>query len=271
MDRRNAEHLVERTAVALMVGAASWAVAHTEHGHNPLHIDHALSFSVLFVSVLLAEAMGFRRPGMHVIKRIASALILGGTSWWIAHWEHGHVPTDLDHLPGFGVMTGSILFAQAPGWPRTALTGVIVSFLSAVMAMSRIPQPEGSDGNVPHAPPIEPRQQQELWEERLMQFSLEPGERREAVAQELWKAPVGTPASCATASVLFTWMVRDPYPGSVDLEVRTPIPMGGGRTEQIGVGRRGLGEMSWCGKVMFQNNDLRRLWVEVRYASVLAR
>lgn len=121
---------------------------------------------------------------------------------------------------------------------------------------------------VPHAPPIEYDGTGQIYEENIMQFSLEPGASRTVKAMEIWKGLVGSQPSCATAWLLFTWQVRDPYPGGgSDLEFRQPIKMGGGVTEVIAEGSSGSSSMGWCSTVDVTNRSLVPVLVELRYAS----
>jgi hypothetical protein len=87
--------------------------------------------------------------------------------------------------------------------------------------------------------------------------------------RELWTAPEGTPADCATAFVLVSWQVRNPYPGGEELEIRRVIPRGGGRTEVLATGARGREDLSYCDSIELRNLGLVDYRLEWRFVSAV--
>jgi hypothetical protein len=70
-----------------------------------------------------------------------------------------------------------------------------------------------------------------------------------------------------TGSVSITWLVRDPYPEGGDLAINNVLQ--GGSTEQVSFGNTGSLDMGGCSEFIFKNNGLKRLLVEVRYATTI--
>jgi hypothetical protein len=106
------------------------------------------------------------------------------------------------------------------------------------------------------------------FDEQLMVLNLSSGEKQVLKVAELWSAPTGTSASCASGGIAFTWIVRDPYPeGRGDLEFRHIIPMGGGRTEALGRGATGSAFIGYCDELTAFSTSLVDYIVEIRYAS----
>ena len=130
------------------------------------------------------------------------------------------------------------------------------------------PAPPTPTPEPPHAPPIENTFGTELYDEQVILLSIPSGGNKVLKVMDLWSAPLGTPVSCATGFLTFTWMVRDPYPaGGSDLEVRQLIPMGDGRTDILAQGASGAATTGWCQELTFVNNSLVDYRVELRYAS----
>jgi hypothetical protein len=120
----------------------------------------------------------------------------------------------------------------------------------------------------PHAPPIENTFGTQLFDEQLLVLSVASGEEKVLRVMDLWSAPEGMPADCATAFLAFTWQVRDPYPkGGEDLEFRRVIPMGDGRTEAFAGGATGSSSIGYCDEITVFNTSLVDYRVEIRYAS----
>jgi len=85
---------------------------------------------------------------------------------------------------------------------------------------------------------------------------------------DLWMGPALSDPSCASAYMVFSWMVRDPFPdGGDELEFRKPVPMAGGLTEKFAEGRSGQFSTGWCSEIEVVNASLQPYSVEVRYAS----
>lgn len=127
------------------------------------------------------------------------------------------------------------------------------------------------DINTPHAPPIEINQRYLIWEEKTMQFHLEPGDNKILKGMELYSQVATYPeTSCAGPGfVPYTWQVRVPYPQGGDLEIRRVLM--GGKMEQVGLGSMGRGRLGYCGEHTFKNNGTYEILVEVRYASAASQ
>jgi hypothetical protein len=138
---------------------------------------------------------------------------------------------------------------------------------SGSSSTSKQQTPETRILTAPHAPKIEINQRYTVWEEQLMQFSLEPGESKVIKGGDLYARVATYPeSSCAGPGfVPYTWQIRNPYPGGGDLEIRTVLM--GGMTERVGLGSMGSGTMSVCDEHTFKNNGVERIYVELRYAS----
>jgi hypothetical protein len=120
----------------------------------------------------------------------------------------------------------------------------------------------------PHAPAIVDTEGVALYDEQLLEVTVDPGAKVNLEIMKLWSAPEGTPVDCATGFVAFTWLVRSPYPqGGEDLELRQLIPMGNGRTEVVGRGSTGSATIGWCNELILFNTALEEYYVEIRYAS----
>ncbi len=130
------------------------------------------------------------------------------------------------------------------------------------------PLPPTPQVEAPHAPPIKLAFNAPLYDEQIKLLTVKSGEKTSLLVKDLWSAPAGTPVSCATGFLAFTWIVRDPYPqGGEDLEVQHLIPMGGGRTETLAKGSTGSGTLGYCDELILSNNSLKDYRVEIRYAS----
>ena len=66
---------------------------------------------------------------------------------------------------------------------------------------------------------------------------------------------MGSNPSCAGGFLDLTWQVRKPFPyDRDDLEIRTTIPMGGGRTELYAKGSVGSATVGYCSEFyLFQS------------------
>ena len=107
-----------------------------------------------------------------------------------------------------------------------------------------------------------------LYDEQLIILKIASGEKADLKVMDIWSAPEGTPVSCATGFITFTWIVRDPYPaGGEDLEFHKLIPMGGGRTEIFAGGATGSAQAGWCDEITIFNTSLEEYHLEIRYAS----
>jgi hypothetical protein len=107
-----------------------------------------------------------------------------------------------------------------------------------------------------------------LYDEQLLLLTIASGEKKVLKVQDLWSAPLGTPVSCASGFIAFTWRVRDPYPeGGEDLEFQRIVPMGGGRTEVFERGATGASSIGYCDELTIFNTSLVDYRVEIRYAS----
>jgi hypothetical protein len=107
-----------------------------------------------------------------------------------------------------------------------------------------------------------------LYDEQLLEVTVEPGAKVTLEMMKLWSAPEGIPVDCATGFVAFTWIVRSPYPeGGEDLELRQLIPMGNGRTEVVGRGSTGSATIGYCNELILFNTALEEYQIEIRYAS----
>ncbi|MBN2394157.1 MAG: protein kinase [Anaerolineae bacterium] len=121
----------------------------------------------------------------------------------------------------------------------------------------------------PHAPPIERDSSLQYFDEKLDVLKIPAGEKETLKGMDLWSAPEGTIAGCASGSIAFTWIVRDPYPtGGEDIEFHRLIPMGGGRTEIFAYGSTGSSAIGYCGEMTIFNISLVDYVVEIRYVSV---
>lgn len=121
----------------------------------------------------------------------------------------------------------------------------------------------------PRAAPIDNTVTTLLHDEQTLLLTIPSGGEAGLDVMSLWSAPLGAEPSCASAFLVFTWQVREPYPGGDELEIRRTIPMGGGRTEVLADGASGQLSVGWCDEVTFANPSLEEVRVEVRYASGL--
>jgi len=120
----------------------------------------------------------------------------------------------------------------------------------------------------PHAPAIVNTYGTELYDEQLMEVTLEPGAKVSLKVADYWHVPEGIEGSCADGFWAFTWIVRSPYPeGGEDLVIQRPLPMGNGRTDTFAQGSTGSSSAGWCDDLMLFNTSLERYQVEIRHAS----
>jgi hypothetical protein len=130
------------------------------------------------------------------------------------------------------------------------------------------PQPPTPTPTPPHAPPIENTFGVPLYDEGRQVLSIGAGQQVSLSIMDLWSAPEGAEASCATGFLALTWMVREPYPdGGEDLELHRLIPQGGGRTEKFAGGSSGSATVGYCEEITLFNVSLADYVVEIRYAS----
>jgi hypothetical protein len=130
------------------------------------------------------------------------------------------------------------------------------------------PNPPTHTPTPPHAPAIDNTFGVPLYDEGRQVLSIAAGQKVSLSIMDLWSAPEGTPVSCATGFLAFTWIVREPYPsGGEDLELQRLIPMGGGRTETFASGSSGSATAGYCDEITLHNISLTDYVVEIRYAS----
>lgn len=153
------------------------------------------------------------------------------------------------------------------------VAGILAAIISAIVVW-QVTQPGGALNPIqpapqaPHAPPVDNNTGQPIYDEKVLVLNLKPGERKPLKVMELWTAPVGLDASCASGFFLLTWQVREPYPtGGGDLLIEGVIPRGGGRTTPLGSGSRGSITLGYCDEIFVVNNSLTPYLVELRHAS----
>jgi hypothetical protein len=130
------------------------------------------------------------------------------------------------------------------------------------------PAPPTNTLEPPHAPPIENTFGTELYDERVILLTIPSGGKEVLRIQELWSAPFGTPVSCVSGFLAFTWMVRDPYPtGGEGLEFWQLIPQSDGRTDILTRGASGASTVAYCQELTVTNTSLVDYRIEIRYAS----
>ncbi len=159
----------------------------------------------------------------------------------------------------------------------TSQTGNKVTYPNTTDSPTQTPTPIGTDTPTPtiqptltppHAPLIENNSGTTLFDEKLIILKIPSGEKMQLKVMDIWSAPEGTPVSCATGFIYFTWLVRKPYPsGGDDLEFHKLIPRGGGRTEIFASGATGSSLAGWCDEITIFNTSLVEYHVEIRYAS----
>lgn len=127
---------------------------------------------------------------------------------------------------------------------------------------TRPPQP-----SAPHAPPL-PANGAALYDEKTQLITIPSGGEAPFKVMDYWSAPEGAQPSCASAFLALSWQVRQPFPkGGEEFEIRTVIPMGGGRTDVLQHGARGTATAGWCDELTLRNLSLEEYRVELRYAS----
>lgn len=165
---------------------------------------------------------------------------------------------------------------------RIALTIVVaLGLIGAIFVMARwdeivaltgpaqtlTPTTQTSTAQAPHAAPIDNTWGVPLYDEQTRLVTIASGEVSNLVVMDLWSAPVGAEPSCASAFLVFTWQVREPYPGGDEFRIGRAIPMGGGRSEVLGQGASGQLDVGWCDAITLENQSLQQMRVEIRYAS----
>lgn len=120
----------------------------------------------------------------------------------------------------------------------------------------------------PRAPELPEDASEPGFEEQLLLITVAAGGEHILEGMELFSAPAGTPASCATSGLTFTWQVREPWPsGGEDLQIRRSIPFNQ-QTELVAEGVTGDAvDMEYCGSVTVKNLNLDQVKVEIRYVS----
>lgn len=173
---------------------------------------------------------------------IGATIIAALLVWWLTH-------------PG-GVLDPRGPTELAPN--GTALTPTLTA------TPTPTPKP-----NAPHAPAIQNTFGVELFEEQQRLIKIGAGQQVTLRGQEMWMAPPLTEVGCANGFLALTWIVREPYPGGDDLQIRALIPQGGGNTEKVASGASGSTTMGYCGELILLNTSLVDYQVEIRYASAV--
>ena len=190
-------------------------------------------------------------------------------------------PTDFDDVPNYlkavnildpkgdvAAEVASVLARSDAGGRRRILVLALAFVILATVFTYLIWQGTGStQETAPPAPPIS----EDLFAQDLLKLDLAPGESDTLRGQDLWSGPVGLTPSCATAYVEFSWRVRAPFPykgdNQEDLEIRQPIPRGGGPWERLAIGIEGSERMTYCGEIEVRNNSLSAMTIQIRYGS----
>ena len=151
----------------------------------------------------------------------------------------------------------------APPTPTATFTATppATSTPTATATATATPEP-------PHAPAIDNTYGIPLFDEQVKLVDIPSGGQVTFKVMDLWQGPVGTPVSCATGFLPFTWAIRQPNPANGDgLEFRELIPQGGGQTAVNASGATGQSMIGYCNELTIQNNGLVDLRIELRYAS----
>ena len=165
-------------------------------------------------------------------------------------------------------MPGFLAFGK---W-LAGLTAVIIGATACAWSIpvtgsgnSTSPAPVSSPA--PSAPPITNNFGTTLFNEKVIDIQIKPGEQYPIVVRNIWSAPAGVVPSCASGIFIFTWIVQEPYPqGGNDLEFRRVVPQGGGRTETLAQGSTGSASAGYCDELSVINHSLQAETVEIRYA-----
>jgi hypothetical protein len=165
------------------------------------------------------------------------------------------------------------IYKWLAGIASAVIATVVAAYITSELISSDSNRPENVVSETapvaPKAPRIEIEKGVVTWEERTMQFSLEPGKSKTLKGMELYSEASAYPStSCAGPGfVPYTWRIRVPHQGG-DLEVRAQVPHAGGNiTEVVGEGSVGSGTLGWCDEHTFKNNGVDAIQVEVRYIS----
>jgi hypothetical protein len=162
----------------------------------------------------------------------------------------------------------SVALTETSVFPTPTPTALPPTLTPTHVPSSPTPPPPTKTPEPPHAPMIKNNFGTPLYDEQLILLTIASGEKKILKVQDLWSAPLGTPVSCASGFIAFTWLVRDPYPeGGEDLEFHRIVPMGGGRTEVFAHGATGASSIGYCDELTIFNTSLVDYRVEIRYAS----
>ncbi len=172
-------------------------------------------------------------------------------------------------------MEGNTFGKWLGGIIATVIAGVLTYVIIESVRSDNVGTPDQKIKDsltIPHAPKIQNTWNFPLYDEQIIQFSLEPGEKQKFRGKELWSAPMCSNPSCASGFLALTWQVREPYPyNRDDLEIHRTIPMGGGRTELYAKGSVGSKSFGYCSAFYFFNTSMVNMAVEIRFVSGISK
>jgi hypothetical protein len=148
--------------------------------------------------------------------------------------------------------------------PTATLTPAPSATLTVTSTPTGTPRPQP-----PRAPALRVPLSLRAFEEQSRLWTIKSGESFTVDMRRLWSAPEGAPVDCASGYIIFSWQVRQPYPGGDELEIRRTLPQGGGQTEVLAQGARGSATAGYCEELALHNLGLEDYRLEWRYVSAL--